>query len=167
MPARPPFPLFVYGTLVRGGSNHAAFCAGASQARPARVRGRLRLVFGRYPILEIPAGDALGRASVSLARDIDAAWRVAAPAASAPTAGDCWLDIRGELLLFPRPGQAIPPIDLLEGACLDGPSDYDRVLVPLAGAEEPPFAAWTYVTPRGTDFATLPLLPGVDRWSED
>ena len=51
-----PAPLFVYGTLRRGGSNDIARIApGASFAGAARLRGRLYDVNGRWPALLLDA----------------------------------------------------------------------------------------------------------------
>lgn len=52
MPGADPTPLFVYGTLRRGGSNDIARMApGAAFAGAGRLRGRLYDVNGRWPAL--------------------------------------------------------------------------------------------------------------------
>ena len=46
--------LFVYGTLKRGHSNHARYCAGYDACVPASVRGALYSLPAGYPMLAVP-----------------------------------------------------------------------------------------------------------------
>jgi gamma-glutamylcyclotransferase (GGCT)/AIG2-like uncharacterized protein YtfP len=134
--------LFVYGTLLRGGAAHEAFCRDATDIRAARVRGRLYRLQEGYPALEVP--DDSIRAAASLDAVEDAAVQSSMHSEGTPGkyAGE---RVYGELITFPDAASALPLLDDYED-CRPGDADslYQRVLVP-AWWEGGCSVAWTYV----------------------
>ena len=139
--------LFVYGTLMRGGANHARYCANLLHIREAWVRGRLYDGPG-FPALEVPDDHILAAGTADPMADlaIEERWArsqsTRLPAAAAPM-GSSWGRVHGELLAFDDPRARLPAIDRLEGFRPGRRSMYRRVLVPvMAGGTG--VVAWAY-----------------------
>ena len=146
--------MFFYGTLKRGGPNHA-YCRGGLMKAEARVEGLLYDLPQGYPALVVPEASVLAVGTddpVADARAGNALDRPGLPEPGTPT-------VHGELYAFDDPEARLPSLDELEDFSPDAPSSpYRRVLVPvgLAGGVT---AAWVYAVrgPQGTH------LPG-GRW---
>lgn len=67
-------------------------------------------------------------------------------------------EVYGELILFGDPSDRLAALDALEGYSPEGPSLYERVLIPVEGGGETR-PAWTYAISR----AAGTLLPD-GRW---
>lgn len=147
--------LFVYGTLKRGYPNHARFCQGVRELRPAQVRGCLFQGPG-YPFLEVPGEDILARGTAWPLADVATQVRLSKKVHAYPgpvaenSAEGTWGTVYGELLSFDDPEARLPAIDRLEGFRPEGRSLYRRVLVPAAvnGACE---IAWAYTLATARD----------------
>ena len=145
--ATPTITLFVYGTLRRGQANHDRFCRNAIDIQPATTWGRLYLLPAGYPALEVPESAILAHGTADPLADAATQARLASTlppqAANYPPAGD-WDLIHGELITFPDPARALPPIDRLEGFHSGQSCLYLRILAPVRAARRP-LAAWVYV----------------------
>ena len=147
--------MFFYGTLKRGGSNHA-YCRGGRMTAEAIVEGLLYDLPQGYPALVVPetsvlalgTDDPLGDAHAGSALDLPV---LPQPAKSA---------VHGELYTFDDPQDRLPSLDRLEDFSPGDPSSpYRRVLVPVGLDGGGVTAAWVYAVrgPQGTH------LPG-GRW---
>jgi gamma-glutamylcyclotransferase (GGCT)/AIG2-like uncharacterized protein YtfP len=149
-------PVFVYGTLKRGGRYHA-YCRGGLMVAEARVEGVLYDLPEGYPAIVLPEATVLAVGTDDPAADAREAKRVAGQYLTEPGSPT----VHGELYTFDDPGERLPALDALEEFFPEDPaSPYRRVLVPvlpLVGGVTP---AWTYAArgPRGTH------LPS-GRWS--
>lgn len=132
--------LFVYGTLKRGYSNHARFCAGALSVEEAEVRGDIYdLPFG-FPALVVPPASIQAVGTTDYAFD-------AAKQRRLGDFGRCPVSEEsrayGEVLTFDDPGDRLPRLDYLEGFDPGGHSLYRRVLLPIETATDN-VLAWAY-----------------------
>jgi len=134
--------LFVYGTLKRGGRFHERYCDGVLAIEVASVRGRVHRLPQGYLTLVVPEETILARGTTDAAADVRRQETIVAEAAPQdPT----WSDVPGELLTFDDPQKRLPRIDRLEGFHPGADSLYQRVLLPIRGANGLRAAAWAYV----------------------
>jgi gamma-glutamylcyclotransferase (GGCT)/AIG2-like uncharacterized protein YtfP len=141
-----PLKIFVYGTLKRGYWNHDRFCHNALYIEEARVRGRLHKLSSGIPVLQVPDTDILAVGTSDPRADVATQERFSGETATgAVCAQTCWQMIKGELVVFPDPLLALPPIDQLEGFRPGSPSLYRRVLVPIITDRDEQMTAWCYV----------------------
>ena len=135
-----PVQMFFYGTLKRGGRNHA-YCEGGRFTSEARVEGLLYDLPQGYPALVVPEKTILAVGTNDYAGD-------ARRASTIDRTGLRQLEgpaVHGELFTFDDPGERLPALDELEGFYSTDPSSpYRRVLVPvhLPGGGATP--AWVY-----------------------
>ena len=143
--------VLVYGTLKRGMWNHERFCAGAVSIEEAVVRGRLYEMHCGLPVLQVPEADILAHGTADPCADVAAQACFDAEMAQHPDprakgrTRRGWGLVRGELMTFDDPEERLPSLDRLEGFRPDGPSLYDRVLVPVLLCEAR-LTAWAYVS---------------------
>ncbi len=139
------FPLFVYGTLKQGFSNHERHCKTATKIQKAYTWGRVYELDAGYPALEIPESSIQARGT----RDykLDAVNRGKHLHFEQPS-GD-WDLVEGELMYFSQPDIEIPPMDYLEHFNPDGDCNmYDRIMLTFK-TEDGFVNAWTYVINDG------------------
>lgn len=175
--------LFVYGTLKRGGSNHARFCEGVARVVPASIWGRLHVLADTYPILVVPSSAVLAHGSACYADDVARLAEAGAEAVAPRAMGEGWRRVRGELLTFEGAQAAarLPRFDALEdyepaGALSSGDAParglresrlgYERVMVTVQpdAPDLPLLRAWTYVCPQPLQARCPPL--DADVWDE-
>lgn len=166
--------LFVYGTLQRGHTNHAAHLPSATGIREAWTWGRLYHLPEGYPGLVLPESSVRQRGSEDLGGDAAATRALRSEEAGAleegPLRGD-WQRIGGEILWLPDPLVALPGLEELEGFRPDGTGLYGRALVPVWDADGV-YLAWVYDMPPERPPALggercLPGIGGVVRWGTD
>jgi gamma-glutamylcyclotransferase (GGCT)/AIG2-like uncharacterized protein YtfP len=127
----PFFPLFVYGTLKRGFSNHSRFIPGGSLIQPAWITGNLYDSGCNFPYLDIPEKNILARGSrdpgpggtekpprktepgSELSSEPDA--KTGSEPSSEPSSEPGFGRVEGELVYLTDPEISVPPIDRLEG----------------------------------------------------
>ena len=147
--------MFFYGTLKRGGSNHA-YCRGGRMTAEAMVEGLLYDLPQGYPALVVPEASVLAVSTddpLGDARAGNASDQAGLPEPGRPA-------VHGELYTFDDPEDRLPSLDELEGFSPGDPSSpYRRVLIPVRLDGGGVRAAWTYAVggPQGTH------LPG-GRW---
>ena len=147
--------MFFYGTLKRGGSNHA-YCRGGRMTAEATVEGLLYDLPQGYPALVVPDASVLTVGTDDPLNDAhadSALGRAGLPEPADPA-------VHGELFTFDDPEDRLPSLDELEDFSPEDPSSpYRRVLVPVRLGDGGVTAAWTYAVrgPQGTH------LPG-GRW---
>ena len=147
--------MFFYGTLKRGGSNHA-YCRGGLMTAEARVEGLLYDLPQGYPALFVPEASILAVGTGDPLRDARGAGALDLPELPEPREPY----VHGELYTFDDPEERLPSLDELEDFSPDDPSSpYRRVLVPVRPDGGGVTLAWAYAVrgPRGTH------LPG-GRW---
>jgi gamma-glutamylcyclotransferase (GGCT)/AIG2-like uncharacterized protein YtfP len=146
----PMITLFVYGTLKRGGSNHAAYCGNAVGIKPGRVLGRLWMLPAGFPILEVPRGLRLAEGSSDYVSDalLSGPYRAAVwpPTPELPMR---WIE--GELMTFLEPRQTLHEMDELESYSPGRPSLYARALVAVHAHDGSWLSAWCYVAPHAPE----------------
>jgi gamma-glutamylcyclotransferase (GGCT)/AIG2-like uncharacterized protein YtfP len=148
-------PVFVYGTLKRGGRYHA-YCRGGLMVAEARVEGVLYDLLEGYPALVVPEATVLAVGTDDPAADAREAKRLARQHLTEPGPPT----VHGELYAFDDPDDRLPALDALEEFLPEDPaSPYRRVLVPVLPVTGGVTPAWTYAArgPRGMH------LPG-GRW---
>lgn len=142
----PLLTLFVYGTLKRGGSNHAIYCSDVVGVKPARVPGRLWVLPAGFPMLEVPRGLRLAEGSDDHAGDAQL---------SGPFTSQVWpprIDppfgwVQGEMMTFLDPLHTLREMDGLECFQPGRPSLYARSLIAAQSEDGAWFATWAYVAP--------------------
>lgn len=149
--AKQPWQLFVYGTLMHGGSNHDRFCRGVLSIQPATVRGRLHRLGGGLLMLQVPTVDILAIGTADHTVDAEASQDPAGrrPGYTHSRISGQWHAVPGELLTFDDPAVRIPQLDRLEGYRPgDEPhSFYRRVLLRVTiTADRRETTAWCYIT---------------------
>jgi gamma-glutamylcyclotransferase (GGCT)/AIG2-like uncharacterized protein YtfP len=152
---RIPVQMFFYGTLKRGGSNHA-YCRGGLVTAEARVEGLLYDLPQGYPALVVPEASVLAVGTGDPLRDARGGAALDRP--ELPEPGEP--HVHGELYTFDDPEERLPSLDELEDFSPDDPlSPYRRVLVPVRPDGGGVALAWAYAVrgPQGTH------LPG-GRW---
>jgi gamma-glutamylcyclotransferase (GGCT)/AIG2-like uncharacterized protein YtfP len=173
MIAQDPLRIFVYGTLKRGASNHAAHCTGALRIDDGWTWGRLHILGARYPILDPARVLAIGT------RDYPGDIARLSPPPAAMEGGPAWRRIRGELMEFADGEVRLPRLDALEDYDPDGwpPSHdlaahglreeglwYQRAMIVAERADGALVLAWTYVVPE--DFGARFPAYDHDAWDE-
>jgi gamma-glutamylcyclotransferase (GGCT)/AIG2-like uncharacterized protein YtfP len=133
--------LFVYGTLKRGCSNHAPYCASALCIEPAEIWGRLYHLPDGYPALEMADSAILETGTGNPAADAQIQTGYTPGSFARP--GPEWDRIRGEIVTLSDPARELPPIDLLEDFFPGRDSLYQRVLT-TARAASGPLVVWAY-----------------------
>ncbi len=152
---RIPIQMFFYGTLKRGGSNHA-HCRGGLMTAEARVEGLLYDLPQGYPALVVPEAAVLAVGTGDPLRDARGAGALYRPDLPEPKEPCAY----GELYTFDDPEERLPSLDELEDFTPGDPSSpYRRVLVPVSPDGGGVTLAWAYAVrgPQGTH------LPG-GRW---
>ena len=147
--------MFFYGTLKRGGSNHA-YCRGGRMTAEAMVEGLLYDLPQGYPALVVPEASVLAVGTDDPLHDARAGNALDLPGLPEPAKPA----VHGELYTFDDPEDRLPSLDELEDFSPGDPSSpYRRVLVPVRLDGGGVMAAWTYAVkgPQGTH------LPG-GRW---
>lgn len=140
--------LFVYGTLKRGYWNHDKFYKGALCIEEAKVRGCLYQLPSGIPILRVPDSDILAVGTSDPLADVATQERFSGQLpADIACNGTNWQMIHGELVVFPNPQLALPPIDRLEGFQSEQFGLYVRALVPVVTASQNAITAWCYIAP--------------------
>jgi gamma-glutamylcyclotransferase (GGCT)/AIG2-like uncharacterized protein YtfP len=156
--------VFVYGTLKRGMWNHERFCAGAVSIEEAVVRGRLYEMDCGLPVLQVPEADILVHGTADPRADAATQARFEAEMAQHPDQGAKgrtrrgWGLVRGQLMTFDDPEERLPRLDRLEGFRPDGPSLYNRVLIPVL-LSEARLTAWAYMS-SGESWGLRPVKSG-------
>ena len=152
---RTPVQMFFYGTLKRGGSNHA-YCRGGRMTAEARVEGLLYDLPQGYPALVVPEALVLAVGTGDPLRDARGAGALGRPELPEPREPY----VHGELYTFDDPEERLPSLDELEDFTPGDPSSlYRRVLIPIRPNDGGVTLAWAYAArdPHGTH------LPG-GRW---
>ncbi|CAA9393269.1 MAG: hypothetical protein AVDCRST_MAG22-746 [uncultured Rubrobacteraceae bacterium] len=147
--------MFFYGTLKRGGRNHA-YCRGGLMAAEARIRGMLYDLPQGYPAIVVPEETVMAVGTGDPLADALGANRLNRSEVPEPEMPAVY----GELYNFDDPEERLPALDGLEAFSPDDPSSpYRRVLVPVLPDGGALTLAWAYAArhPRGTH------LPG-GRW---
>jgi gamma-glutamylcyclotransferase (GGCT)/AIG2-like uncharacterized protein YtfP len=145
---RIPVQMFFYGTLKRGGSNHA-YCRGGRMTAEARVGGLLYDLPQGYPALVVPEASVMAVGTGDPLRDargVGALHRLDLREPREPY-------VHGELYIFDDPEERMPSLDELEGFTPSDPSSpYRRVLVPVCPDGGGVTLAWAYAVrgPQGT-----------------
>lgn len=135
------FPLFVYGTLKQGFSNHDRHCKTAVKIQKAYTWGRVYELDAGYPALEV--SETMIQAYGTSDFKLDAVNRGKRLHFEQPS-GD-WDMVEGELMYFSQPDIEIPPLDYLEHFNPDGECNlYHRVMLTFK-TEDGLVNAWTYV----------------------
>lgn len=138
--------VFVYGTLKRGFSNHARFCAGLVSAELASVTGHLYRLPPGYPMLEVPDVDSLRRGTTDYVADVQAL-DDAMDFTPSRIGTASWGHAQGEVLTFDDGPARLAAFDRLENFDPEADSEYLRVLIRTNGPHSR--SAWTYVAPPG------------------
>jgi gamma-glutamylcyclotransferase (GGCT)/AIG2-like uncharacterized protein YtfP len=152
---RIPVQMFFYGTLKRGGSNHA-YCRGGRMTAEATVEGLLYDLPQGYPALVVPEASVLAVGTDDPLGDAHAGNALDRPGLREPGRPA----VHGELYTFDDPEDRLPSLDELEDFLPGDPSSpYRRLLLPVRLEGGGVIAAWAYAVrgPRGTH------LPG-GRW---
>ena len=152
---RTPVQMFFYGTLKRGGSNHA-YCRGGRMTAEARVEGLLYELPEGYPALVVPEAMVLAVGTGDPLRDARGADALHHPELPEPREPY----VHGEIYTFDDPEERLRSLDELEDFTPGDPrSPYRRVLVPVGPDGGGVTLAWAYAVrvPQGTH------LPG-GRW---
>lgn len=142
-------PLFVYGTLMRGKSNHHLL-ANVPFLANGRVRGTLWELIPGIPILRVPEETILRTCSREFTPgewvDLQAGAHAMVDAPQPPL-------VSGEIFLLPDGDipRLLPLLDDLED--FQGPTEsstYHRVILPVYPVMEGgvPLAAWSYIDAR-------------------
>ena len=145
---RIPVQMFFYGTLKRGGSNHA-YCRGGRMTAEARVEGHLYDLPQGYPTLVVPEASVLAVGTNDPSRDARGAEALHHPELPEPREPY----VHGELYTFDDPQERLPSLDELEDFTPGDPlSPYKRVLVPVSPDGGDVTLAWVYAVrgPQGT-----------------
>jgi gamma-glutamylcyclotransferase (GGCT)/AIG2-like uncharacterized protein YtfP len=148
---RIPVQMFFYGTLKRGGSNHA-YCRGGRMTAVAMVEGLLYDLPQGYPALVVPEASVVSVGTDDPLNDAhagNALDQAGLPEPEKPA-------VHGELYTFDDPEDRLPSLDELEDFSPGDPSSpYRRVLVPVRLDGGGVTAAWTYAV-RGLQGTHLP-----------
>jgi gamma-glutamylcyclotransferase (GGCT)/AIG2-like uncharacterized protein YtfP len=113
---RIPVQMFFYGTLKRGGSNHA-YCRGGRMTAEARVEGLLYDLPEGYPALVVPEASVLAVGTGDPLRDARGAGALHHPELPEPREPY----VHGELYTFDDPEERLPSLDELEDFSPDDP----------------------------------------------
>lgn len=143
---------FVYGSLKRGESNFANYCAGYRACEATTVRGRLFQYPLGYPMLVIPPEAILAPATADPLTDdrLQTEWAERPPPRTPLNeqfpAADDWHSIQGEIFSFDDPLTRVPDLDSLEGfQPLREGNLYERVLIYAENLRP----IWVYIAPGG------------------
>ena len=165
----PRLRLFVYGTLKPGFDNHNRYCRGVRSMEEAQIEGRLFQMPTGYPVLRLPVGRILARASGDLAADIEMQQQLAEDMAhrseSRPFCRTA-SRVHGTLLTFANPVERLRAMDDLEGFRPSHRNRYERVLIPVySRISLSATPVWTYMagdlSPRGRLISTGRWTPAV------
>ena len=142
--------LFVYGTLKRGYWNYKKFCQGVLSVENGAVPGRLYEQTTGIPMLQIPPESILASGSDDPLADVALQNRYSdrTPLTTADLQTDNtgrWNWVQGEILTFNDPAIRLPAIDALERFKPEGPSRYQRVLVPVMVDSGKNIIVWLYI----------------------
>jgi len=151
---RIPVQMFFYGTLKRGGSNHA-YCRGGRMTAQARVEGLLYDLPQGYPALVVPEAMVLAVGTGDPLRDARGADALHHPDLPEPREPY----VHGEIYTFDDPEERLRSLDELEDFTPGDPlSPYRRVLVPVGPDGGGVTLAWAYAVrgPQGTQGTHLP-----------
>jgi len=151
---RIPVQMFFYGTLKRGGSNHA-YCRGGRMTAQARVEGLLYDLPQGYPALVVPEASVLAVGTGDPLRDARGADALHHPDLPEPREPY----VHGEIYTFDDPEERLRSLDELEEFTPGDPlSPYRRVLVPVGPDGGGVTLAWAYAVrgPQGTQGTHLP-----------
>jgi gamma-glutamylcyclotransferase (GGCT)/AIG2-like uncharacterized protein YtfP len=142
-PMRQQYRVFVYGTLKRGGINHARVNPGIQTIEDAAIRGRLYRLSATIPALAIPPSDILAQGLMDYRAECR---RQRHPVPTAPDATELvppWRWIHGELFTFSE-AERLAELDRFEGYHAAGHCLYRRVLAPVRLQSGAWVTAWVY-----------------------
>jgi gamma-glutamylcyclotransferase (GGCT)/AIG2-like uncharacterized protein YtfP len=143
--------VFVYGTLKKGFSNHASYCAGVLQIIPAHVRGSLFKLDSNLPVATIAEGDILAYgtsnpfADMRTQQNLDTLLKTDTSKISRNPDASSRRKVYGELQIFDDPETRLPLLDELEEFRPGGKSTYVRVLVSVTLPDGFQTSAWIYI----------------------
>ena len=146
--------LAVYGTLRTGHPNHERFCSGYLSVQPVQIRGALRWLSRRIPMLHVPETDILAHGTDDPLADVatQAEWmaQFEAEGHQYQDKGEALVHrnvgvVAGEVFVFDDPSERLPQIDRLEGFRPNGSSLYRRVLVGVWAEDGCQIPTWVYV----------------------
>jgi len=142
-PDGPPLtiPLFLYGTLRRGGAQHGLIAPYLEFQTPARLWGRLYHLAAGYPAVEVPEDAILARGTGDALTDASIAWHNH-PGTPRRSPGD-WGWVEGDYVRLREPARCLPVLDDYEDFRPGERCLYQRVLVSVA-SEAHGATAWLY-----------------------
>jgi gamma-glutamylcyclotransferase (GGCT)/AIG2-like uncharacterized protein YtfP len=139
----PLYRVFVYGTLKRGGINHARFCQGIHSIEEAAIRGRLFRLSATIPALEIPTDDILAHGTLDYSKELQRQQVQLVLNERKVEDGESWRLIQGELFTFAE-SERLAQLDRFEGFHPTGHCLYRRVLVPVQTQDGDWVTTWVY-----------------------
>jgi gamma-glutamylcyclotransferase (GGCT)/AIG2-like uncharacterized protein YtfP len=139
----PLYRVFVYGTLKRGGINHARFSQGIQAIEDAAIRGRLYRLSSTIPALAIPPSDLLAPGLMDYRAECRRQRHPVPPAPDATELVPPWRWVHGELFNFSE-AERLAELDRFEGYHLAGHCLYRRVLAPVRLQRGAWTTAWVY-----------------------